>query len=296
LQWVGLEHGRTATYKKLLVEHSQGHRSNEHFFAYYQATEILSIFDSWQNAAEDFPGLQDKISFVLKKGTLLSENENASANSNRPRNDGFVYILAGKFLHGGEARIISVDGIKSKRVNTPQAGQESPGDIVLLFRESLIRIECKRPMNRTTLDDNVEAAFHQITNPSLSQALGIIAVDASKIIERPGEYLEASSLDARSKYLTDELEKILTPSALRYNSETTLGFIGFASIPLVATAKSRILKTDGTPYTIPNLKTAAVSWCSIKNPKSPKGDLLYELQRSFARTTHDVPQNSLPMM
>lgn len=296
LQWVGIEYGRAATYKNLLIEYSQGHRSNEHFFAYHEATEILSIFDSWHDTADAFPGIQDKISFVFKKGALLSENERASANSNRPRNDAFVFIIAGKLLHGEEARIISVDGIRNSKSPNVPARKESPADIVLLFREELIRIECKRPMNKTTLDTNAEAAFRQLTNPSFSQAWGIIAVDASKLIKKPGEYLEASSLDASSKFLTDELGKLLTPIAERYRQEAILGLIGFASVPLVATAKSRILKNDGTPYTLDNLSTAGVSYLSIKNSSSPKADLVHDLQRSFMRTTHDVPQNSVPMM
>ena len=295
LHWVRLEHGRAATYKRLLREYYEGERSNEHFFAYHQAMEILSIFDSWESAAEDFSGIQDKISFVFKKGALLSEDENPSANSNRPRNDGFVYILAGKLLHGGGIQIISVDGIGNKS-NASQVGHDDLSDIVLVFQETLIRIECKRPMDSTTLENNAEIAFRQIKNPRLPEAFGIIAVDASKIIERPGQYLEASSLDGGSSYLTDELAKILTPLAVRYNHGSVLGLIGLASIPLVATAKSKILKSDGTPFEIENLRTSAVSWVAIKNPKSLKGDLLHELQRSFLRTTHGVPQNSLPMI
>lgn len=115
LQWVDIEHGRAATNKKLLAEFSSGIRSNEHFFAYHESTEIISIFDSWPQNANDFPGIQDKISSVFKNGTLLSENEMACANSNRPRSDAFVYMLAGKFLYGGEAKIISIAGIKNRR-------------------------------------------------------------------------------------------------------------------------------------------------------------------------------------
>jgi hypothetical protein len=121
-------------------------------------------------------------------------------------------------------------------------------------------------------------------------------VDASKLIKKPGEYLEASSLDGSSKFLTDELEKLLKPIAGRYSQEAILSLIGFASVPLVTMAKSRILKNDETPYTLENLSTAAVSYLSIKNSSSPKGDLVHELQSSFMRTTHHVPQNSVPMM
>lgn len=295
LLWVGLEHGRAATYNILLREYYEGERSNEHFFAYHQAMEILSIFDSWENAAADFPGLQNKISFVFKKGTLLSEDENPSANSNRPRNDGFVYLLAGKLLHGADIQIISVDGI-GNRLKATQVSPDDSSDIVLVFQDTLIRIECKRPMDSTTLEYNAETAFCQITNSRLPEAFGIIAVDASKIIERPGQYLEASSLDGGSDYLMDELAKILTPLAARYNHRSIVGLIGLASIPLVATARSQILKSDGTPFEIENLRTSAVSWVTIKNRSCSKGDLLQELQRSFIRTIHGVPQNSLPMI
>lgn len=113
LGWVGLEHGRTATYKTLVVEYSEGKRSNEHFFAYHQSMEVLSIYDAWEQAAIDFPGLKEKISYVFKKGAILSEGESTS--SNRPRNDGFVYILAGKLLHGSKVPIVSVDGCRSSR-------------------------------------------------------------------------------------------------------------------------------------------------------------------------------------
>lgn len=79
------------------------------------------------------------------------------------------------------------------------AEQDVSGDIVLLFRENLIRAECKRPMSNAGLDQNVEKAFRQFTNRVLSQSWGIIAIDASRIIRRPGQYLKASSLDAGSK-------------------------------------------------------------------------------------------------
>src|SRR5438094_2239981 len=164
LQWVGIGHGRAATYEKLVVEYSQGQRSNEHFFAYYEATEILDIFDSWHNRVNDFPGIQDKISFVFKKGTVLSEKENASANSNRPRNDAFVYVLAGKLLHVAETHIISVDGINNTQVELSRTQQDAPADIFLSFRENLIRIECKRPMSEAALNENADDAFRQITD------------------------------------------------------------------------------------------------------------------------------------
>jgi len=61
--------------------------------------EILNIFYAWMTAADNFSGLQRKIEFVFKKGMTLAEDEKVTANSNRPRNDGFVYVVAGKLVH-----------------------------------------------------------------------------------------------------------------------------------------------------------------------------------------------------
>src|SRR5712692_354820 len=156
LQWAGIGHGRAAAYEKLLVEYSRGQRSDEHFFAYCEATEVLDIFNSWHNRAGEFPGIQEKISFVFKKGPILSENENASANSNQPRNNAFVYVLAGKLLHVAETHIISVDGINNTQVELSRTQQDTPADIFLSFRENLIRIECKRPMSEAALNENAD--------------------------------------------------------------------------------------------------------------------------------------------
>jgi hypothetical protein len=295
LRWVGIEHGRTAEYQRLLVEFSQGHRSNEHFFSYYESTEILSIFDSWRDRSNDFPGIQDKISFVFKKGTILSEDESASANSNRPRNDAFVYALAGKLLHIDEIHILSVDGITNKDGASVHVGHDSAADIVFSFRENLIRVECKRPMSEATLYKNVEEAFHQLIDSLSKPIWGIIAIDASRLLRKAGEYLEVSSLEAGSKFLSKELEKLLLPIAKQYDHEMVLGLIGFSRVPLVGKAKSRILKQDGTPFVLENLSATAMSYLCIKNPKSPQGDLVHELQRLFSQTTHDIPQDAVPI-
>ena len=258
--------------------------------------DVLNIFDSWKHTVGDFSGLQDKISVVFKKGPLLPESEAASANSNRPRNDGFVYILGGKLLHGPDIRIISVDGIKNKRVDATEMGINLPSDVVLQFQDNLIKVECKRPMSSNTLATNIETASSQIAISGQEKTYGVIAVDVSKLIEQPGQYLEASSLDAGSNYLTDRIAEILTPLAEQYHQEWLLGLVGFASIPLVATARSTILQPDGKPYEIKDLRTAAISWVTIKNQRCPKGELLRKLQISFMRTTHGIPSNSLPMI
>lgn len=292
LNWVELEHGRAATYRTLLVEYYEGQRSNAHFFAYYQAMEILHVYDFWEHEAEYFPGLKDKISFVFKKGTILSEDEDI--NSNRPRNDGFVYILAGKLLNGARVPILSVDGFRNTRFSTMDAGQIFSNDIVILHQEDVIRIECKRPMNQNTLDENVAKAFEQITITG-EGSLGIIAVDTSKLIEQPGQYLDASTLDAGAEYLTDRVANLLKPLATQYPEPTLLGLIGYASLPLVSNVQSMILDSQGRPFETEGFRTVAASWVAIRNNNSPRGGLVHELQRGFGRSTHDVPRGAIPI-
>jgi len=166
--------------------------------------------------------------------------------------------------------------------------------LFLPFRTKLVQIECKRPMNHGTVEDNIEAAIEQISN-SKGQPLGITALDVSKRIARPGSYLEASSLDSAINYLTDEVEKILSPIRYKYTHGRLLGFLAFASIPVVATARAMILKSDGTPYEIENLRTTAVAWVIAANPTTSLGNILRELQTAFLESTHDIPPMALAM-
>ena len=295
LEWLGIGHGRVASYKKLLAEYYEGQRSNEHFFAFHQAMDALSIFESWVDSVKDFPGLLDKIAVVFKKGPLLSHDESSASNSNRPRNDGFVYILGGKLHHGRDIGIISVDGIRNSKLGTTEIEMDLRRDIALQFQGNLMTIECKRPMNSDTLPQNIEVALRQLSASGGKNALGIVAVDISKLIEQPGQYLEASSVDAGANYLTDRVAEILAPLTGQCRQEWLLGFIGFASIPMVATARSIILQQDGRPHEITNLRTSAISWVTVKNPKCRNRELLNELQLSFVQTDHGVPLNSVPM-
>ncbi len=288
LLWVGLEHGRAATYKKLMIEYYEGQRSDSHWFAFFQAMEILGVYDGWVREAEFFPGLKDRISFVLKKGPILPEDE--GLNSNRPRNDGFVYMLAAKLFHGPKVPMLSVDGFRNTRLIASHPGESFTSDIVFLYNEDAVRVECKRPMSSATLNDNVDSAFTQITNANSS---GIIAVDVSRLIEQPGQVLDASTLDGGSCYVTNQIEKIITPLAFQFSQPSLIGMFGYACIPLVSTVQSEILDSHGRPFEFENFRTIATCWVAMGNNNSPKGKLIYELQRDFERSPHDVPPSAI---
>jgi hypothetical protein len=68
---------------------------------------------------------------------------------------------------------------------------------------------------------------------------------------------------------------------------------GYACLPLVSTAKSMILNSYGKPFEFEKFKTLAACWVAMQNKNSPKGKLIYELQRNFERSTHDVPPSAV---
>jgi hypothetical protein len=294
LDWAGLGHGRAATYEKLLREYGNGQRSDEHFFAYHEATEIVDIYDAWNVRVAEFPCIQDRIASVFKKGPVLKEHENANANSNRPRNDAFVYVLGGKLLHTEGVEVLAVDGISRLNIAPPGIYRAIPSDLLVSFQGHLIRIECKRPMSKDSLEERSSEAFHQLFD-NLDDAKGIIAIDTSRILRNGGEYLNAPSAEAGAKFLTGALQELLLPVAKCFNHDRFLGLLGFMRAPIVVNATSAILKSDGTPFMFENLSSAVISYLCIKNGKSPNGHLMHDLQNSFRKTTHDIPKAGVPM-
>jgi hypothetical protein len=76
----------------------------------------------------------------------LREGETTNASSNRPRNDAFCYLVAGKFL-AADIPIVNVDGIFSCRFD----GYETNADFTFAWKEKLITVECKRPQSEKQL-------------------------------------------------------------------------------------------------------------------------------------------------
>ena len=92
--WLGINKGRAQHYIGLLREfHEEDKRTPQHVLAYSESCEVEDIHRLWQSKVEQFPGLKEKIFHVLSSGPVLREQE--KADSNRARNDAFVYFLAG---------------------------------------------------------------------------------------------------------------------------------------------------------------------------------------------------------
>ncbi len=101
-QWLSVESGRAARLRHFLGEFVESdERSREHILAYSKSREIVDLFGLWEHRIADFPGLDKKMWSVFRKGPLLREDKKAAASSNRPRNDAFVYLVAGLLLKAG---------------------------------------------------------------------------------------------------------------------------------------------------------------------------------------------------
>ena len=295
LDWVKLGHGRGAQYRALSAEFASGEKSKEHFFAYNESCQILDIYSAWESQITNFPGLLKRIRRVFKKGSALQEDENPHTQTNRPRNDALVYILAGKLLHVPSLEVLSVDEIANKVFSLPGLATVSPADISVRHKGLTVNIECKRPLNTKSLKESVQDAVDQINEPSRDNHNGIVALDVARIIRGNYEYLSSPSHNRVAGYLSSELEKVLMPLARQHDYDNILGFIGFARVAYVTPMKSQILQVDGRPYHWQSRSNSAVSYLLIRNPRSPNGYFMEFLLEHIPKTQYDIPPQPLAL-
>ena len=108
-KWLNIDRGRARVYVRLLEEFGRGQRGPEHDLAYYEADEIVQLFELWGNDIGRFPGLKARLAQACAKGPVMTEDEKTSNSSNKPRNDAFGYLMAGKFKKAGIS-VSTVDG------------------------------------------------------------------------------------------------------------------------------------------------------------------------------------------
>lgn len=244
--WAGIFQGRAAQYKKLVGEFfGENKRSREHILAHNESCEITDIYNLWEPQISRFPGLEKKIKKCLNKGPALREDESDGSSSNRPRNDAFVYILAGKLLKAG-VEVIAVDGVVSRGIFS-----HSDADITIDWNGSLIDIQCKRPQTKGMLEKRVKEAHDQINNPNRPGQWGIIAVDCSVLLRPPGTLLEANSAESAEQHLANLLDREIKPIVGTFvRKPNILGAFLFARVPgMTRVGKSPILSPKGKPFT-----------------------------------------------
>ena len=183
--WMGIGRGRASRYHRLLEESLEGACSEEHLLAAYESSEIVDLYVLWKRHAAAFPGVKERLRKVAAKGATLREGEKPASSGNRPRNDAFVLLLAGKLL-AADVDVVGVDGAMRSGVT----GRES-ADIVVSLKSELFLVECKRPRSWNRLEERVKEAYRQIRRRSRA---GIVAVDCSVLLRRPGTILETRDL------------------------------------------------------------------------------------------------------
>lgn len=239
-EWLGISHGRAAKYVRLLNEFDQERLSDEHIMAYYESHVIVELCNLWRERIDTFPGLKDKLRRTCKKGPVLSDDERKSSanNNNKPRNDAFGYLVAGKFLAAG-IPVVSVDGKASGEV-----ASESTADLTFRWGDIYFNVECKRLQSEAGLLERAKEGVKQITE---SGRRGIIVMDCSAIRRPTGKLLDTSDLDDAGEQQFEWLKTYIAPKITPCLSPDVFGFILYVGVPAM-TYTGKILAPSGKRY------------------------------------------------
>lgn len=222
-QWLNIGQGRARAYVRLLEEFDRVHRrSREHILAYYESCEIVELFELWEDRVDQYSGLKAKLQTACKKGPIVTEDEKSSTSSNKPRNDVFVYLMAGKFL-AASIPVSTVDGICASPDIT-----ESNADFSFRWNTLDMNVECKRINSPAQLLKRAKEARDQVLKTDRS---GVIAIDCSVIARPPDTLLETESPLQAEREMSRWLEYNIVPQLQTALAPQILGFILFATIP-----------------------------------------------------------------
>ncbi len=279
--WLGIDRGRAAQYGELIREFfEEDTRSPQHILAFGESCEVVDLFELWEARVTEFPGLAERMRAVLGKGPLLREEENPVASSNRPRNDAFAYLVAGRLLAAGIA-VVAVDGI-----NARDATCSSEADVTFRCEDTFFDIECKRPRSYAALGERTAEARAQIERPSRQGRHGVIAVDCSVLVRPAGTLLESGSGAAAERLISSELERSIATRIESRLTNSILGFLLFARVPaMIRVRRSPILTASGEP--IHDFRPDSIStWLVVSNAQYAGPDVLRGLASRLRDTMH----------
>ncbi len=266
-----IEQGRATQYISHIEEFDKAKNlSQEHILAYYESVEIVELFRLWESRLHEFPGLEKKIQNACKKGPFLREGERINASSNKPRNDAFCFLVAGKFLAAG-IPVVNVDGTFSRRFD----GYETNSDVTFAWKEKTITVECKRPQSERQLLRRAKQARDQITRSGHS---GVIAVDCSVLRRPAGTILENSSPTEAASQLSEWLETKIEPKIRSILSRQILGMLLFSRVP--AMTPLDLVDNRGNPI---YRRDCISSWLAVGSPYCPDGDILRDVASMFRK-------------
>lgn len=281
--WLEIDRGRAARYGELIRElFEDDARSREHILAFSESCEVVDLFELWKARVTEFPGLAERMRAVLRKGPLLREEENPAASSNRPRNDAFGYLVAGRLL-AADVPVVAVDGI-----NARDATSSSEADVTFRWNGTLLDIECKRPRSYAALEERTAEARAQLERPSRQGRHGIIAVDCSVLVRHAGTLLESGSGALAESLVAGALEKSIAPRIESRLTNSILGFLLFARVPaMIRVRRSPILTASGEP--IHDFRPDSIStWLVVSNAQHAGPDVLRSVATGLLRTAHGL--------
>ena len=282
-KWLGVSNGRAFEYEELVRElFKDGKDSREHILAYNESCEITDIFEFWESHVSHFPGIKEKIKKCLKKGPSLREDENPNEATNRPRNDAFVFLLAGELMRAN-IKVIAVEGIVALGTSC-----HKDADITFEWSESVIDIQCKRLQTEAALEKRVRKARKQLTSPSRQGQSGIIAIDCSVLIRPPGTVVGSNSAESTVPYIYKLLEEEIKPKVNRHIDPNILGYLLFARVPAMTPTKiSPILSPKGNPY-INFRSDSSFSSLFISNLSSSETEIFRAIYEKIGTTINNT--------
>lgn len=269
-EWLSLDRGRAHAYVRFLEEFDQMNQlSDEHILAYYESCEIVELVELWEDRVDEFPGLKAKLQTACSKGPILTERESISSSSNKPRNDAFAYLMAGKFI-AAAISVINVDGI-SVYIDAPA----SDADFSFVWGRIEFAVECKRIQSHLQLPRRARDARNQITR---TNRRGIIAIDCSVLRRPPATLLETESPRQAAEETSRWMQYNVEPLIRSCLSPTVLGFLLFSRIPaMTATA---VLDSGGTPY---RRRDCISSILGVGNPAYSDPSVLRDITQRLKR-------------
>lgn len=272
--WAGIERGRATQYSKLISEFFAGKGSSpEHVLACYEAIEITNVYELWSQKVEEYPGLKARIAETFKSGPIIRENENLATSSNRPRNDAFSFLIAGRLLAAG-CDVLAVDGIRRVTESTQWVG-----DATVRQDGIVLDVQCKRPQTSGTIQSNIDKATDQILGATFPGA-GIIVIDLSVIIRPGGMFLPADSVAIASAKLSNLIQPHAEAAFASMGCPQISGIVWFATLPCRISGVSRILNPAGGRDEVDRPYHAAEIAIAL-NPNSPHADALRHIGERF---------------
>lgn len=265
--WAGIGRGRATQYGKLISEFFAGSgNSQEHVPACYEGSEIANVFELWNLKVEEYHGLKTKIAETFKCGPLVRENENLATSSNRPRNDAFSFLIAGRLLAAG-CEVLAVDGIGRATESTRWVG-----DATVRHDGIVLDVQCKRPQTTDNIQSNIEKARNQIIGAA-NPGAGIIAIDLSVIIRPSGMFLPADNVGIASAKLSGLIQPHAEAAFASMGCPQIAGIIWFATLPCRISGAYRIASPAGGKYEVDRPYHAAEIAIAL-NPNSPHASAL----------------------